>query len=145
MILVDANVLLYAHEADGGSRHEAARVWLEGLLEGEPDIRIGLATLLAFIRISTDPRVYAQPRTSAEAIGIVEGLLARPNVTVASPGDRHWALLADAAASGRARGPLLMDAHLAALAVEHGATLATTDRDFTRFRGLRHLDLLAGA
>ncbi len=143
MILVDANLLLYAHAADGGPRSEAARAWLERLLETEPDVRIGLAALLAFIRISTDPRVYAQPRTPAEAIGIVQGILARPNFAIASPGDRHWALLADVAASGRARGPLLMDAHLATLAMEHGATLATTDRDFTRFHGLRHVDPLA--
>ena len=144
MILVDANLLLYAHEADGGSRHEAASSWLERLLETEQDVRVGLATLLAFVRISTDPRVYAQPRTPADAIGIVEALLARPNVTLASPGDRHWTILADVAASGRARGPLLMDAHLAALAIEHGATLATSDRDFTRFPGLRHVDPLGG-
>lgn len=143
MILVDANLLLYAHAADGGPRSEAARAWLEQLLETEPDVRIGLAALLAFIRISTDPRVYAQPLTPAEAIGIVQGILARPNFAIASPGDRHWALLADVAASGRARGPLLMDAHLATLAMEHGATLATTDRDFTRFHGLRHVDPLA--
>jgi hypothetical protein len=142
MILVDANLLLYAHAADGGPRSEAARAWLERLLETEPDVRIGLAALLAFIRISTDPRVYAQPLTPAEAIGIAQGLLARPNFAIASPGDRHWALLADVAASGRARGPLLMDAHLATLAMEHGATLATTDRDFTRFHGLRHVDPL---
>ena len=143
MILVDANLLLYAHAADGGPRSEAARAWLERLLETEPDVRIGLAALLAFIRISTDPRVYSQPRTPAEAIGIVQGILARPNFAIASPGDRHWALLAGVAASGRARGPLLMDAHLATLAMEHGATLATTDRDFTRFHGLRHVDPLA--
>ncbi len=143
MILVDANLLLYAHAADGGPRSDAARAWLERLLETEPDVRIGLTALLAFIRISTDPRVYAQPRTPADAIGIVQGLRARPNFTIASPGDRHWALLVDVAASGRARGPLLMDAHLATLAMEHGATLATTDRDFTRFHGLRHVDPLA--
>jgi len=142
MILVDANLLLHAHEADSGSQHEAASSWLERLLETEQDVRVGLAALLAFIRISTDPRIYAQPRTPADAIGIVEALLARPNVTVAAPGDRHWAILADVATSGRARGPLLMDAHLAALAMEHGATLATTDRDFTRFPGLRHVDPL---
>lgn len=142
MILVDANLLLYAHATDGGPRSEAARAWLERLLETEPDVRIGLTALLAFIRISTDPRVYVQPRTPAEAIGIVQGLLARPNFAIASPGDRHWALMVDVAASGRARGPLLMDAHLATLAMEHGATLATTDRDFTRFHGLRHMDPL---
>jgi hypothetical protein len=144
MILLDANLLLYAHEADSGSQHQAASSWLERLLETEQDVRVGLAALLAFIRISTDPRIYAQPRTPADAIGIVEALLARPNVTVAAPGDRHWGILADMAASGRARGPLLMDAHLAALAMEHGATLATSDRDFTRFPGLRHIDPLAG-
>ena len=144
MILVDANLLLYAHEADGGSRHEAARAWLERLLETEPDVRFGLAVVLAFTRISTDPRIYAQPRTPADAIGIVVALLARPNVTLASPGDRHWTILAGLAEAGRARGPLLMDAHLAALAMEHGATLATSDRDFTRFAGLRHIDPRAG-
>ena len=144
MILVDANLLLYAHAADGGMRSEVARTWLEELLEAEPDVRFSLAALLAFIRISTDPRVYAHPRTPADAIGIVEALLARPNVALATPGDRHWAILADVAASGRARGPLLMDAHLAALAMEHGATLATSDRDFTRFPGLRHVDPLGG-
>jgi len=143
MILLDANLLLYAHEADSGSQHAAASSWLERLLETEQDVRVGLAALLAFIRISTDPRIYAQPRTPADAIGIVEALLARPNVAVAAPGDRHWAILADMAASGRARGPLLMDAHLAALAMEHGATLATSDRDFTRFPGLRRVDPLA--
>jgi hypothetical protein len=144
MILVDANLLLYAHAADGDARNEAARTWLERLLEVEPDVRLGLGTLLAFIRISTDPRIYAQPRTPAEIIGIVEALLARPNVTLASPGDRHWTILAGLAEAGRARGSLLMDAHLAALVMEHGATLATTDRDFTRFPGLRHIDPLAG-
>ena len=144
MILVDANLLLYAHEADGDERSERARAWLEDLLVTEPDVRIGLATLLAFIRIATDPRVYERPRPPSEAIEIVEGLLARPNVTMATPGGRHWGSLAAVAASGRARGPLLMDAHLAALAIEHGATLATTDRDFTRFAGLRHVDPIPG-
>jgi toxin-antitoxin system PIN domain toxin len=143
MILVDANLLLYAHAADGGIRNETARTWLEELLETEPDVRLGLATLLAFLRISTDPRIYAQPRTPAEVIGIVEALLARPNVTLASPGDRHWTILTEVAASGRVRGSMLMDAHLAALAMEHGATLATSDRGFTRFPGLRHVDPLA--
>jgi uncharacterized protein len=143
MILVDANLMLYAHAADGDIRNETAKTWLEELLESEPDVRLGLATVLAFIRISTDPRVYAHPRTPAEAIGLVGALLARPNVSIASPGDRHWAILTEVAASGRVRGSMLIDAHLAALAMEHGATLASSDRDFTRFPGLRHVDPLA--
>lgn len=142
MILVDANLLLYAHDASDG-RHEAARGWLERTLASEPDVRFSLATLLPFVRIATDPRVYEQPMTAAEAIAVVESLLSRSNVSIASPGDRHWTVMAELAESGRARGPLLMDAHLAALATEHGATLATTDRDFGRFRGLRSVDPLS--
>lgn len=142
MILVDANVLLYAHDADD-LRHEVARDWLERTLASEPDVRFALATLLAFIRIGSDPRVYERPRTAAEVLAIVDGLLARPNVALASPGGRHWPTLAQLAEAGKARGPLLMDAHLAALAIEHGATLATTDRDFSRFPGLRSVDPLA--
>jgi toxin-antitoxin system PIN domain toxin len=139
MILIDANVLLYAH--DTASSHQAtARAWLEGVVSDEPDVRFALASLLAFIRIATDPRVFHQPMPAAEAIAIVGDLLTRPNVSIATPGDRHWAQLAELAAAGRARGPLLMDAHLAALAIEHGATLATSDRDFKRFAGLRTSD-----
>jgi len=142
VILVDANLLLYAHDA-GDRRHARTRDWLERLLATESDVRFGLATILAFVRIATDPRVYEHPRTAVEAIGIVDALLARPNVSIAGPGDRHWRTLANLADAGKARGPLLMDAHLAALAIEHGATLATTDRDFSRFPGLRSIDPLA--
>lgn len=143
MILIDANVLLYAHDS-ASARHESARRWLESTLTDEPDVRFGLTTLLAFARIASDVRVFEAPLTSAEAVAIVEGWLARPNVSLASPGDRHWRILTDLATGGQARGPLLMDAHLAALAVEHGATLATTDRDFTRFAGLRIVDPVGG-
>lgn len=142
MILLDANLLLYAYDGTG-RHHEAARTWLERTLSHEPDVRLGVVTLLAFVRISTDPRVFEQPLDPTDAIGIVAGILARPNVSLASPGDRHWRLLADVATAGQARGPMLMDAHLAALALEHGAVLATTDRDFRRFAGLRVIDPLA--
>ena len=139
MILLDANVLLYAYDATG-PRHEAARAWLGQALTGETDVRVGVTTVLAFIRIATDPRVFERPMEPAQAIGIMAGILARPNVSLATPGDRHWALLAEVAASGQARGPMLMDAHLAAMALEHGAALATSDRDFRRFPGLRIVD-----
>jgi predicted nucleic acid-binding protein len=72
-----------------------------------------------------------------EAVGVVSSLLAQPDVLVAAPTERHWSLVEELAVAGQARGPLLMDAHLAALAIEHGATLCTTDRDFARFAGLR--------
>jgi toxin-antitoxin system PIN domain toxin len=139
MIMLDANVLLYAHDATD-PRHEAVRAWFERTVETEADLRLPLTTILAFIRISTDARVYEQPRDPAEVIGIVDALLSRPNVSLATPADRHWRVFADAAAEGQARGPNLMDAHLAALALEHGATLATTDRGFSRYRALRTVE-----
>ena len=141
MILVDANVLLYAY--DGSSpRHEPARRWVETAFSGDEAVGLPVVTLVAFIRIATNPAVYRRPLSPTRAIEIVQEWLARPNVSVVNPSERHWPLLADLATSGQARGPLVVDAHLAALAIEHGATLATTDRDFARFPGLRSFDPL---
>ncbi len=142
MIVVDANILLYAYDSDS-PRHEAAKRWLEGTLGSEADVRFGLSTVLAFLRIGTDPRVYARPMSTADAISLVRSWLEHPNVSLALPTERHWPLLDEVAAAGKARGPLLMDAHLAALTAEHGATLATTDRDFKRFSGVKVIDPLA--
>jgi len=141
VIIVDANLLLYAHDALS-ERHDAARRWLETVLSEEHDVRFALATLLAFIRIGSDPRVFERPLAIEEAVGIVGSWLARANVSMAAPGDRHWTVLADVARDGQARGPRAMDAHLAALAIEHGALLMTTDRGFSRFLGLRFRDPL---
>jgi uncharacterized protein len=142
MILVDANILLYAFDTSS-DRHRAARSWLEEALEGKEEVRLALMTLLAFIRISTNPAVYSRPHVPEEAISIVMKVLTHPNVRVAEPTDRHWSVLARLSRSGQARGPLLMDAHLAALAMEHGAMLCTTDRGFARFPRLRYRDPLA--
>jgi toxin-antitoxin system PIN domain toxin len=139
MILLDANILLYAHDATD-PRHEVVRAWLERTVESEPDLRLPLTAALAFVRISTDARVYERPHGPEEAIAIIEELLSRPNVSLAIPGDGHWRLLAATASEGQARGLALMDAHLATLAREHGATLATTDRGFARYRALRTID-----
>lgn len=142
MILVDANLLLYAYDS-ASPRHDAAKRWFERVMSDEPDVRFGLMTLLAFLRLATDQRVFEHPVGPADAIAIVVAWLARPNVSLAHPSERHWSILAGLSEAGKARGPLMMDAHLAALTIEHGATLATTDRDFTRFPGLRFEDPLA--
>jgi uncharacterized protein len=142
MIILDANILLYSRDSSS-AQHEAARSWLEETLNAEPDVRIGLISLLAFLRLSTDPRVFSRPLEPSAAIATIAEWLTLPNVTVAEPTDHHWPLLSELAMKGKARGPLLMDAHLAALVVEHGATLATSDRDFARFPGLRWVDPLA--
>lgn len=141
MILVDANVLLYAH-AEDSPQHVRAKRWLETALETEPDVRIALPTVLAFLRIGTDPRIFVQPLSSSGAIAIVESWLERSNVSLALPTESHWKTLDRLATAGKAKGALLMDAHLAALAIEHGAVLASGDRDFARFKDLKVIDPL---
>ena len=102
------------------------------------------ATIVAFLRISTNPRVFERPLTTAEAEAAVSSWLALPSVSTVDPGERYWDVLRDLLHRAQVRGPLVTDAAMAALAIEHGATLCTTDRDFARFPGLRTLDPLAG-
>ena len=142
MILVDANLLIYAYDASS-PRHVAARRWLEGALVGVEPVRFPLQSVLAFVRIGTDPRVFERPLDSTEAIAIVESWLTRPTVGLVTPGEGHWRILAEVARAGQARGSRLMDAHLAALAIEHGATLMSADRGFARFPGLRFRNPIA--
>jgi toxin-antitoxin system PIN domain toxin len=142
MIIVDANILLYAYDATS-SRHDSARAWLEEVLNGSERVGMPLTVLLAFLRLSTDRAVFQDPLTTPEAIEIVTSWLARPNVAVTMPSDRHWRVLDETAAAGQARGPRLMDAHLAALAIEHGAAFASVDRGFARFPTLRWRDPLS--
>jgi toxin-antitoxin system PIN domain toxin len=141
MILIDANFLIYAHNSLA-QQHERARQWLRGALDSGEAIGLSWVTLLAFLRITTGPRSFIDPMSLEEAGGIVTAWLAHPGVSVLHPTERHWPILSRLLADGQARGPLVMDAHLAALAIEHGATLCTTDRDFTRFKGLRLLNPL---
>jgi uncharacterized protein len=101
--------------------------------------------VLAFLRITTNARILEQPLSVIEASDIVDELLEQPLVGLIHPGPRHWTVLRDLMAAGQVRGPLVSDAHLAALTIEHGATLATTDRDFARFPGLRVTNPLSAA
>ena len=132
MILVDANLLLYAYDSKS-PHHESSRAWLETTLSHGHPVRFALVTLLAFVRIASDRRIYAHPLPPAEACSLVEDWLAQPNVRLLHPGPRAWRLLSAMCEEGQAKGAMVMDAHLAALAIEHGASIATTDRDFMRF------------
>lgn len=136
MMLIDANLLLYAYDPRA-SQHEASRRWLEATLSGSALVRFAWLSLWAFLRISTNPRVYERPLALAEAQAAVSSWLRQPVVGLLEPGERHWELLQQMTSGGQTSGPLVMDAVLAAIAVEHGATLYTTDRDFTRFADLR--------
>ena len=135
MILVDANLLLYAYDPRS-EQHTASRRWLEDALSGPTLVRFAWLSLWAFLRISTNPRVFERPLSMTEAEGHVSSWLAQPVAGVLDPGERHWEILRGLTAAGQTAGPLVMDAALAAIAIEHGATLCTTDRDFARFPGL---------
>ena len=141
MILVDANLLLYAYDPSS-PQHVAARNWFEATMSRSEPVGLSWATLLAFVRIGTSPRALEHPLSLTEAAAIVSAWLERPTVTLLNPGERHWQILREVMAKGQVRGPLVTDAHLAALAIEHGAVLATTDRDFARFPGLKFFNPL---
>src|SRR5262249_34585510 len=119
------------------AQNEPAKRWLESAFSRPEPIGLPWVTILAFLRISTQPRILGQPLLMAEAVSTVNEWLAQPNVILVAPGQRHWEILTALLAESQSRGPLVTDAHLAALAIEHGATLHTTDRDFRRFSGLR--------
>jgi len=141
MIIVDANLLLYASDTSS-THHLASRRWLENTLSGNEPVGVAWAAVLAFLRVGTNPQIRKNAFTLEEAVAIVAGWLERPNVILLNPGERHWGILREMMTEGQARGTLVTDAHLAALAIEHGAALATTDRDFARFPGLNFFNPL---
>lgn len=141
MIVVDASLLLHAYHA-GSPEHERARRWWEDALSAPEPIRLPWVTVLAFLRIATHPRVFRRPLAMAEARAHVESWLVRPMVSSIEPGPRHWPILGALLEGAQVRGNLTTDAHLAALALEFGATLASSDRDFTRFAQLKLLNPL---
>jgi hypothetical protein len=141
LILLDANVLLYAYDR-ASERHGTAAAWLETALSGAETVAVSWSVLLAFLRITTSPRMLQEPLSMAEAVSAVSQWLERPNVRVIEPGERHWEILRSLLVDTQIRGGDVMDAHLAAIASEHGATVCTHDRDFARFPGLRTLDPL---
>jgi toxin-antitoxin system PIN domain toxin len=139
--LLDANILLYAYDS-ASAHHETCRAWLDAALNSEEVIALPWQTLLAFVRISTNSRAVRQPLSGPEACGIVNSWLERPNVAVIGAGDRFWEIFQAQVSDAQVSGPLVTDAALAALAIEHGATLCSTDSDFRRFRGLKRVDPL---
>ena len=139
MKLLDANILLYAYDSDS-VHHAICRSWLEAALNSEEIVGLPWQTVLAFIRISTNSRATKKPLDSAEACKIVGSWLENENVSVIEAGERFWEHLKNQILEAQVTGPLATDAALAALALEHGATLCSVDRDFRRFRGLKLMD-----
>jgi toxin-antitoxin system PIN domain toxin len=142
MTIIDANLLLYAYNADAPQQRIAA-LWLAKLLESGEMVALPWVTVWAFIRISTNSRIWANPRPAKEAFAIVGEWLAQPGVVPLQPGPLHAEILEKLVNDHGATGALVTDAVLAALAMEHGALLASTDQDFRRFPDLRWLNPLA--
>ena len=136
MQIVDANVLLYAVNPSS-PHHERAHAWLVNALSGLEAVGLAWAALLTFIRIGTSRGAFPRPLTVEEACGYVERWLAQPNAVVVGPTTRHLAVLRSLLEDTGSGGNLVSDAHLAALALEHGAEIVSFDRDFQRFAGLR--------
>jgi toxin-antitoxin system PIN domain toxin len=141
MIVPDANLLLYAYNASA-PEHDRVRTWWEDALSAEETVGLCWQTLTGFARICTSPRAFPHPLTIEETASIVTSWLEQPNAQVIMPSARHWNLFGRLLVESQVTGPLVMDAHLAALAMEHGATLCTHDADFTRFKRLRWHDPL---
>lgn len=142
MKLPDANLFLYAAD-ETSARHAAARAWVEAALSGSETVALAWTVLLAFLRIATNPAVFERPLVAEDALDLIDGWLAQPCSVVVHPTDRHSAVLRELLAPLGAAGNLTSDAHLAALAIEHGAELCSCDSDFSRFGGLRWVDPLA--
>lgn len=136
MKIIDLNLFLYAVNRSG-PRHAAARAWLEETLSGSEPVGIPWAVALGFLRVSTSRRVMPRPLSIEQACAVVDSWFAQPAVFAALPGEEHWSMLRALLAETGAEGNLTTDAHLAALAIERGAELCSTDADFGRFRRLR--------
>lgn len=142
MMVLDANLLLYAYDRTSGP-HAQARRWLEAVFSGTEPVGLPWQTITAFLRIATHARLAGERLSAAQAAAVADQWLKLPHVRPLSPGERHWPLLRQMLVDGQAQGPLVSDAHLAALTIEWGGVLQTTDRDFARFPGLRWTNPLA--
>jgi toxin-antitoxin system PIN domain toxin len=140
--LSDVNLLIYAVDSNS-PRHDVARRWLEDQLSGVETFAFAWSALLAFVRLTTNAAVFQHPLSAAQALDHVDEWLAQPSSTVLHPTDRHAVLVRELLEPLGTAGNLVADAHLAALAIEHGATLASSDHDFGRFPRLRWIDPLA--
>ncbi len=136
--MVDSNVLIYAYAGES-EHHETAKQWLERALAGPEPVGFPWLVLLSFLRILTSPRIMQRAVPLREAAAVVDALLRCEPAVVPHPGARHWEILSELLREARAKGNLVNDAHLAALAVENGAALCSFDRDFRLFPKVRLL------
>lgn len=136
MILPDVNILIYAYR-EGAPDHAAHREWLAGAVGGDASFAMSDVVLSGFLRLVTNARVFNPTVPLADALQFVNALRGQPNCVQVVPGPGHWAIFERLCPAAHAKGNLIPDAFLAALAIENGCELITADRDFARFPGLR--------
>ena len=139
MILVDANIVLHAYHPQS-ELHEPCRLWIEENFSAPSPIGFPWLTIWAFLRISTNPRAFEKPLTMKEAASIASSWFDVAAVRVVVPGERYWEILRNLLLEAQVSGPLVTDAALAAMAIEQGARVCTTDRDFARFAEVQVVD-----
>jgi toxin-antitoxin system PIN domain toxin len=142
MILVDANLLIYAVDRDS-PHHDKAHRWLEDTLSGTTETGLAWIVVLAFLRITTHPKIMCKPMAVETSLEYVSSWLSQPCVSLIRPGKQHWSVFRNLVNMVGTGGNLTSDAHLAALAIEHGSDLYSADYDFQRFPGIRHINPLA--
>jgi toxin-antitoxin system PIN domain toxin len=142
LILVDANILLYAEDSLSPLHQQARRWWDDQLSQSGP-VCLCWPVLIAFIRIGTNPRVFENPLSLDQALARVQSWLDQPCTRVIRPTEQHWTIFKMMLKNGQAVANLVTDAHLAALAIEHGCDLASTDSDFSRFPKLKWINPLS--
>jgi toxin-antitoxin system PIN domain toxin len=142
VIVPDVNLLLYAIDRSA-PRHDPARAWLEARLSGSETVGLAWSVLAAFVRLVTHPAVFEHPLTMRQAFDLIDGWLEQPPVVVIHPAERHHVTMRELLEPLGTAANLVPDAHLAALAIEHGATLHSSDHDFARFPRLEWEDPLA--
>jgi len=142
LILVDANILLYAEDSLS-PLHPAARLWWDDRLSGSGPVCLCWPVLSAFIRIGTNPRVFEYPLSLDQALTRVQSWLDQPCTRIVRASEQHWSIFKMMLKNGQAVANLVSDAHLAALAIEHGCELASTDSDFSRFPKLKWINPLS--
>ena len=137
MLLPDVNVLIYAHFEDIVAEHPEYARWLTRLATGPEPFALSVLVLSGFVRVATNSRIFDPPATLATAFDFVTSLVERPTARIVGPGPDHLSIFEKLCREARATGKLVADAQHAAVAVEHGCTMVSTDSDFNRFAGLR--------
>jgi toxin-antitoxin system PIN domain toxin len=136
VIVIDANLLIYSYDRDS-AHHKKSRVWVGEVGSGGEAGGLPWQSVSAFLRVITNRRLSGMRVSLQQAVQVVDEWLQQPNVQILVPADEHWSVLRQMILEGQASGPLVSDAEIAAITIEHGAVLHTADRDFARFPGLR--------